>query len=519
MSETRLLTQTEYIQRIDEADVSPVAMVSPLEHAERLSQTLGNTLWLKREDLQPVFSFKLRGAYHRIAALTASERERGVVCSSAGNHAQGVALAASRFGTSARIVMPITTPSIKVNAVRELGGEVELAGENFDDAQAHALNVAAAEQRILIHPFDDPRVIVGQGTVARELTQQHTTPPAAVFVPIGGGGLIAGVATYLKHHWPATKIIGVEHEDSASMTAALAAGQPVALERVGTFADGVAVKTVGNETFRLCQSYVDDIVQVDTDETCAAIQELFEQTRSIAEPAGALALAGAKRYAAANNLSDEDLVVLVCGANMNFDRLRHVVERASIGKHTEALLAVRIPEEAGSFERFCEALGPVSVTEFNYRFQNRRNAHIFVGIALGNGFSERAALVTHLETAGYQVTDLSDNELAKLHIRHTVGGAPANLLDERLLRFRFPERSGALLYFLRAIGLRWNISLFHYRNHGSDYGRVLAGIQVPENDSDEFGRHLDTLGYAYWDETDNPAFRLFLESEKDDQTL
>ncbi len=518
MSQSDPRSQSDYIRSIDAADVSPVAIVSPLEKADRLSESMDNDIWLKREDLQPVFSFKLRGAYLRISALSETERQRGVVCSSAGNHAQGVALAASRFGTSARIVMPVTTPSIKVDAVRRLGGDVELAGDNFDDAQARALEIEASERRVLIHPFDDPSVIAGQGTIAREMVQQMSPPPAAVVVPIGGGGLMAGIATYLKQHWPECLIVGVEPHDAASMSAAFAAGHPVELPHVGTFADGVAVKKVGNETFRLCQQFIDEIIQVDTDETCAAIQQLFEQTRSIAEPAGALAVAGAQRFVSQNGWRGKNIVALVCGANMNFDRLRHVVERAAIGNQSEALLAVKIPEAPGSFERFCEQLGPVSVTEFNYRLQDRRNAHVFVGVAITGGSDEKASLIQRLLSAQYEVTDLSDNELAKLHIRHTVGGAPANIRDERLLRFRFPERPGALLAFLRAVGQQRNISLFHYRNHGSDYGRVLAGIQIPPTEAAEFLEYLETLGYSYWDETDNPAYRLFLAGPMANQT-
>ncbi len=508
-----MLTAPDYLQLIEEARVYDVAIKSPLEFAGKLSANTKNDVWLKREDLQPVFSFKLRGAFNRLARLTESEKTRGVICSSAGNHAQGVAMAASKLGTTAKIVMPVTTPTIKVDAVKALGGDVILFGDSFDAAQQHALALADVERRVLIHPFDDPHVIAGQGTIAIEMLEQMPQLPDAVFVPIGGGGLMAGIATWFKTHSPTTKVIGVEPKEAASMQAATAAGGPVTLDEVGVFADGVAVKRVGDETYRLCNAFVDEIVLVDTDETCGAIQELFEQTRSIAEPAGALAYAGLKKYVDQTETQGQQLIALVCGANMNFDRLRHVVERAGIGKHQEALLAVEIPESPGSFRHFCECIGDVSVTEFNYRYVESGAAHIFVGVATPNGPNAKETLLADLRSANYRVTDLSDNELAKLHIRHTVGGAPAGLTHERLLRFRFPERPGALLKFLRAVGDRWNISLFHYRNHGSDYGRVLAGIQVAPSEEGAFIEHLSSLGYPYWDETENPAYQLFLRGE------
>lgn len=515
MTKTASDSEIDYLRMIKEADVYDVAIRSPLEFADLASKRLGNKVWLKREDLQPVFSFKLRGAYNRIARLNAEEAANGVICCSAGNHAQGVALAAGKRGISALIVMPITTPSIKVDAVRQLGGEVRLFGESYDDAQSEALRLAALENRILIHPFDDPYVIAGQGTIGVEILDQCDVVPDAVFIPIGGGGLMAGIATWIKTKSPSTRIIGVEPRDAASMHASLRAGSPVTLESVGTFADGVAVKRVGDETFRLCQPLIDEIILVDTDETCAAIQELFEETRVVVEPAGALALAALKRYVQTTGARDQNLVALACGANMNFDRLRHVVERAAVGKEKEALLGISIPEEPGSFGRFCQALGPISVTEFNYRLTRGKRAQIFVGIALANGYQEKTEILARLHDHHYAVTDLSDNELAKLHVRHMVGGSPDGIDNERLYRFRFPERPGALLRFLEAIGDHWNISLFHYRNHGSDYGRILAGIQVMPADSKRLAQHLQSLGYLHWDETDNPAFQLFLQSNSD----
>jgi threonine dehydratase len=433
-----------------------------------------------------------------------------VICSSAGNHAQGVALAAKRRGIRAVIVMPVTTPSIKVDAVRSLGGEVVLHGDTYDDAFARACELQDEQGLTFIHPFDDPDVIAGQATIGVEIMKQARSQPDAIFVPIGGGGLIAGIAVYVKSRFPDVRIIGVEPEDSAAMQASLAAGRPVRLDHVGIFADGVAVRRVGDETFRLCREYVDEIITVDTDHICAAIQDIFEDTRSIVEPAGGLAIAGAKKYIADNNILDQDLVAVCCGANVNFDRLRHIAERAAIGEEKEMLLAVEIPEEPGSFRRFCEALGRRSVTEFNYRYSDSAQAHIFVGVELRRGRAERRELVEQLQAKGYRVRDLSDNEMAKLHVRHMVGGRSLNIANERLYRFEFPERPGALLDFLNAIGTEWNISLFHYRNHGSDYGRILAGIDVPEGDTAELEAHLADLGYAHWEESDNPAYRIFL---------
>ncbi|MDH3546462.1 MAG: threonine ammonia-lyase, biosynthetic [Gammaproteobacteria bacterium] len=501
---------TDYVKQIEDAHVYEVAIESPLELARNLSTRLKNHVWLKREDLQPVFSFKLRGAYNKLASLSAGELANGVICSSAGNHAQGVALAARQRGARAVIVMPITTPSIKVSAVRSLGGEVVLFGDNYDEAYAQARILEKEQGLVFIHPFDDPVVIAGQGTIGAEILRQALDEIDAIFVPIGGGGLIAGIATYVKSLRPDIRIIGVEPEDSAAMLESLAAGQPVTLDHVGIFADGVAVKRVGDETFRLCQQYVDQIITVDTDEICAGIRDIFEDTRSIVEPAGGLAIAGMKKYVAENKVENKSLVTINCGANVNFDRLRHIAERAAVGEHAEMLLAVEIPEEPGSFRRFCETIGRRGITEFNYRYSDKKNAHIFVGIQLTEGIDEHRKIIAILREAGYTVEDLSDNEMAKLHVRHMVGGRSPGIANERLFRFEFPERPGALLDFLQAIGTNWNISLFHYRNHGSDYGRILAGIDVPEEERDELEAHLGDLGYPHWEESHNPAYEMFL---------
>ncbi len=502
--------KSEYLERILKARVYDVAIESPLEPAARLSRRIGNRVLFKREDLQPVFSFKLRGAFNRISHLTAAEAARGVICASAGNHAQGVALSARRRGIPALIVMPRTTPQIKIQAVRDLGGEIELVGDDYDGACEHALKLAAERGMTFIHPFDDPEVIAGQGTIAMEILRQHDAAIDAIFVPIGGGGLIAGIACYVKALYPSIRIVGVEPEDAASMHASIAAGQRVTLDRVGIFADGVAVRRVGEETFRLAQQYVDEIVLVTTDETCAAIQDIFEDTRAIAEPAGALAVAGMKKWVAREGVEGKTFVTINCGANMNFDRLRHVAERADLGQQREALFAVEIPERPGSFRRFCELVGTRNVTEFNYRYTDAAAAHIFVGLAIAGGTAEKNRIRATIAEAGFPVVDMSDNEVAKLHVRYMVGGQAHGLPDERLFRFEFPERPGALLRFLTAIGDRWNISLFHYRNHGSDYGRVLAGIQVPAATEAEFLGHLGELGFNFVEETENPACRMFL---------
>ncbi len=500
-----------YLEKILKAHVYDVAIETPLDVAPRLSSRLGNRILFKREDLQPVFSFKIRGAYNKIAQLAASVAARGVICASAGNHAQGVALAARTRGIPALIVMPVTTPEIKVSAVASFGGEVVLYGDDFDAAQEHALLLAGERALVFVHPFDDPDVIAGQGTIAMEiLRQQHGEEIDAIFVPVGGGGLIAGIAVYAKSLYPRIKIIGVEPEDAASMYESLRAGYRITLDRVGLFADGVAVKRVGEEPFRLARQYVDEILLVSTDQICAAIQDIFEDTRAIAEPAGALGVAGIKKYAAREGCTGRTFISINCGANMNFDRLRHVAERADIGAQREALLAVELPEVPGAFLRFCEVLGQRSVTEFNYRYGDARTAQVFVGLSLSRDKTERATLVRTLSEAGFSVHDMSDDEMAKLHVRYMVGGQARDLENERLYRFEFPERPGALLKFLRAIGTSWNISLFHYRNHGSDHGRVLAGIQVPAQSAEEFLQHLEELQYAYTDETENLSYKIFL---------
>ena len=501
-----------YLQRILKARVYDVAQETPLEQAKRLSARLGNTVLLKREDLQPVFSFKLRGAYNKIAHLSDAVAQRGVICASAGNHAQGVALSAQRRGIRSVIVMPLSTPSIKVNAVKALGGEVVLSGDDFDQAYEHAVQMAREQSLTFIHPFDDPDVIAGQGTVGMEILRQHSGEDIdAIFVAVGGGGLIAGIAAYVKELFPRIRIIGVEPEDADAMYQSLAARKRVTLDRVGIFADGVAVRRVGEEPFRLCQQYVDEVILVSTDETCAAIQDIFEENRTVVEPAGALSLAGIKKYLARENWKGKTVIGINCGANMNFDRLRHVAERADIGAQREALFAVEIPEQPGSFMRFCETIGQRSITEFNYRFNSgSEHANIFVGVALSEGNKERQQLLVELQAGGYKVVDMTDNEMAKLHVRYMVGGHATGISNERLLRFEFPERRGALLKFLKAIGTHWNISLFHYRNHGSDYGRVLAGVQVPAEQLEDLRLHLHELKYPYQDETDNPAYKLFL---------
>ena len=499
-----------YIERILKARVYDVAIESPLDEAPRLSRRLGNRILLKREDLQPVFSFKLRGAYNRIAHLSDAAAQRGVICASAGNHAQGVALAAKRRAVSAIVVMPLTAPAIKVQAVTDLGAEVVLHGDDYDSAFERALVLARERNLIFVHPFDDPDVIAGQGTIAVEILRQTGGHLDAIFVPVGGGGLLAGISVYVKYLYPNVRVIGVEPEDASGMYESLRAGRRVTLDRVGIFADAVAVRRVGEETLALCKEHVDEILLLGTDEICAAIQDVFEDTRSIVEPAGALAVAGIKKFVARERWRDKRIVAINSGANMNFDRLRHIAERADVGAAREALLAVVIPEEPGSFLRFCETLGNRSVTEFNYRYETQQAAQILVGFALSEGHGEREAVVRSLREAGYAVTDMTDNEMAKLHVRYMVGGHVRGIRDEVLYRFEFPERPGALMRFLQAIGSRWNISLFHYRNHGSDYGRVLAGIQVAAAERTDFLQHLHALHYAYSDETANPAYRMFL---------
>ncbi len=499
----------KYIEKILRARVYDVAVETPLDFAPNLSRRLQNSVYIKREDLQPVFSFKLRGAYNKIAALDEESRAAGVIAASAGNHAQGVALAAQQLGIRALIVMPCTTPAIKVEAVRNLGGETVLHGDSYDEAYEHALTLAQEQRLTFVHPYDDPDVIAGQGTVGMEILRQHTGEVHAIFVPVGGGGLIAGVAAYVKFVRPEVRIIGVEPDDADCLNRALKAKRRVVLKQVGLFADGVAVKQIGKEPFHICHQYVDEVVTVTTDEICAAIKDIFDDTRSIAEPAGALAIAGLKRYAEDRALSGESLIAIESGANINFDRLRHVAERAQVGEQRESLLAVTIPERPGSFLNFCRSLGRRGITEFNYRFFNEQAAHVFVGVQISDGRKDREVLIKDLASQGFDVTDMTGNELAVEHIRYMVGGHPPRLLDEIVYSFEFPERPGALLKFLSLMGGRWNISLFHYRNHGAAFGRVLMGIQVPKADRKAFREFLDALGYVYREETENPAYRLF----------
>jgi len=504
----------DLLRRTLAARVYEVARETPLEPAEQLSARLANRVLLKREDLQPVFSFKLRGAYNKMAALDAAERARGVIAASAGNHAQGVALAAAKLGVRAVIVMPVTAPQVKVDAVRRFGGdfvEVVLAGDSYSDAQAAATRIEAERGLVFVHPFDDLDVIAGQATVGMELLRQSSAPLDAVFVPVGGGGLLAGVASCIKTLSPHTKVIGVQADDSDAMARSLETGVRMSLPEVGLFADGTAVKQVGALTFELCRRHVDAMLRVDGDALCAAIRDVYQETRSVPEPSGALALAGLKQYAAAHQLQGATLAAIVSGANMNFERLRFVAERAEAGEQREALFAVTIPEERGSFRRFCTALGRHSITEFNYRIGDARQAHIFVGVQTASR-DERAALAAAFRAQGFAVLDLADDELAKLHLRHMVGGRSPLAQDERLYRFDFPERPGALPDFLARLHPDWNISLFHYRNHGADHGRILVGIQVPADEQAALQRFLATLGYPHCDESDNAAYRLLLRS-------
>jgi threonine dehydratase len=502
----------DYVRKILDARVYDVAVQTPLDPMSRLGQRLGRRVLQKREDLQPVFSFKIRGAYNRIARLSAGERAAGVICASAGNHAQGVALSAQRLGIAATIVMPVTTPPIKIDAVRYFGGRVVLHGDTFEEAYERARALEKAEGLTFVHPYDDPEVIAGQGTIAMEILHQHPGPIEAIFVPIGGGGLAAGVASYVKFLRPETKVIGVEPADAASMRAAIAAGKRVMLDRVGLFADGTAVKQVGVETFRVCNELLDDVLVADTDEMCAAIKDIFEDARVIAEPSGALALAGLKNWVAGRPMRSDGaaLVAINSGANMNFDRLRHVAERAEIGEAREILLGVTIPETPGSYRAFVDVLGARTITEFNYRYAEAKEAHVFVGLKLADAPRDKPAVIAELTARGYEVIDISADETAKLHVRYMVGGRAPALRDEVLFRCEFPERPGGLARFLDAMGADWSITLFHYRNHGADYGRVLAGMQVPPADRPHFFERLRALGYPFEDETDNPAYRMFL---------
>ena len=499
----------DYLQKILTARVYDVAVETSLERAPRLSERLGNAVWLKREDQQPVFSFKLRGAYNKMAHLTPAQLKRGVICASAGNHAQGVALSARRLGCTAVIVMPVTTPALKVDAVRALGGEAVLHGDSYSDAYLHALALEKARGLTFVHPFDDPDVIAGQGTIAMEILRQHQGPIDAVFVAIGGGGLISGIAAYIKAVRPEIRVIGVQTKDSDAMTRSVRAGKRVELSEVGLFSDGTAVKLVGVETFRLTRALVDDFILVDTDAVCAAIKDVFQDTRSILEPAGALGVAAIKQYVETHRAKGRTYVAITCGANMNFDRLRFVADRAEVGEEREAVFAVTIPEERGSFKRFCELIGPRSVTEFNYRISDRHEAHVFVGLSTQNR-DESARIARSFSRHGFRTLDLTHDELAKQHLRHMVGGRSELAHDERLFRFVFPERPGALMQFLSSLHPEWNISLFHYRNQGADYGRILVGIQVPRVDRRALREFLDGLHYPCVDESNNPAYRQFL---------
>ena len=504
-------SQTQVNEMISNASVYDVAEVSALNYAKLLSKRLDNNVWLKREDQQSVFSFKLRGAYNKISHLDNAQKASGIIAASAGNHAQGVALAAQRLNINAKIIMPVTTPSIKVDSVSSMGAEVVLSGDNYDEACSHAYEVAEQSNRVFIHPYDDIEVIAGQGTIGKELLEQFQDKIDAVFVPVGGGGLIAGVATWIKQHSPQTKVIGVEPEDAATLYSAMQAGERVELPHVGIFADGVAVKKIGLNTFNLAKDLVDEVILVSIDEICAAIKDIFDETRVVSEAAGALAVAGVKKYTQREKCKNLNLIAINSGANINFDRLRHVTERTELGEGREGLFAVTIPEQKGSFLKFCQLVGEHSISEFNYRYASDNEAHIFVGIKFYNAVEEKPELISMLSKQGYPVSDLSDNEMAKLHVRHMVGGHSPKLNDELIYRFEFPERPGALLKFLTLMGAQWNISLFHYRNHGAAYGRVLVGAQVPASEVDEFKQFLLDLGYAFYDETENPIYRLFLK--------
>ncbi len=501
----------QYIKKILQARVYDVVKETPLDEARAISERLGNRVLLKREDLQPVFSFKIRGAYNKMAQLTEEEKQRGVVAASAGNHAQGLAMSAAVMGVKATIVMPKTTPDIKVNSVRSRGARVVLHGDTFDEAFRHSQKLVLEKGYVYIHPFDDQDVIAGQGTIGMELLRQETGPIHAVFVPVGGGGLIAGISVFIKYLRPEIKVIGVESEDSACLKVALAANERVVLPQVGIFADGIAVAQIGEKTFEICRNYVDEVITVNTDEICASIKDIFDDTRSITEPAGAVALAGLKKYVAREGITDKTLIAIDSGANVNFDRLRHVSERAELGEQREAIIAAKIPERPGSFKQFCKVLGDRMITEFNYRYSDDNNAVVFAGVQIKPGGDDRIALLKELGEHIDEVEDLSDNEIAKLHVRYMVGGhAPKNVDNEVVYRFEFPERPGALMKFLNKLGGRWNISMFHYRNHGAAYGRVLVGMQVPLEDHSQVEQYLREIGYNYSEETDNQAYQLFL---------
>ncbi|MCY0964978.1 threonine ammonia-lyase, biosynthetic [Parathalassolituus penaei] len=501
----------DYLRKILTSRVYDVAIESPLHIAPFLSERLGNQIWVKREDEQPVYSFKIRGAYNKVAHLTEQEKERGVVAASAGNHAQGLALTAKKLGIKAVIVMPRTTPDIKVRSVKARGARVVLHGDNFDEAYAHSQKLVEEKGMTYIHPYDDPEVIAGQGTIAMEILRQMQEPVDAVFIPVGGGGLVAGMAAYIKALRPEIRVVGVESTESASLAAAKAAGHLVTLPQVGIFADGVAVARIGDNTWAIAKDHVDEVITCTPDEICAAIKDIFDDTRAVCEPAGALAVAGVKKYVEREGCEGQNLVTVLSGANVNFDRLRYISEVAEIGEGREIILAVTIPERPGSFQKFCSLLGKRPITEFNYRYADDKQAQIYVGVKVSGEPGARQELVRELQAEGYPVLDISDNDMAKYHIRHMVGGhAPGSVTDERVYRFEFPERPGALLNFLKTLGKRFNISLFHYRNHGAASGRVLVGLQVPADKQSELHGYLDDLGYGYWDESDNTAYQLFL---------
>ena len=499
----------KYIEKILRAKVYDVAVESPLDYAPALSRRFNNEIYLKREDLQPVFSFKLRGAYNKIVFLSEQEKRQGVIAASAGNHAQGVALSASKLGIKALIVMPTTTPEIKVSSVRSWGAKVVLFGDSFDDAYTHARELAKQKNMTFVHPYDDPDVIAGQGTVAMEILRQKTDVIDAIFVPVGGGGLISGIAVYAKFVRPDIKIIGVEPDDADCLNQALKANKRVILKQVGLFADGVAVKQIGKETFRLARLFVDEVITVNTDEICAAIKDIFDDTRSVSEPAGALAVAGLKKYIEREGITDKALVAIESGANINFDRLRYVAERTQVGEHREILLAVTIPEQPGSFLAFCKLLGRRSITEFNYRYFNAGSAQIFAGISSSGIEADKPEIISQLQDKGFAVTDMTHNELAKEHIRYMVGGHAPIAINEVIYSLQFPERPGALLRFLSSLGSQWNISLFHYRNHGAAFGKVLIGMQLEKSEQAALQLCFDALGFVYTEETSNPAYQLF----------